>query len=179
VKARSYELRALCLRGARRLCCPPCRLPRQNLWPRGVAVSEIVEVELLRCSRCKCVFAICSSCFRGQGYCSSSCRAAGSRDLHRAANARHQQSDAGRLDHRDRMRALRDRRRSVTDSGSTKLASPVDCVSPVPAIARRSIRVSLFKVFVVDVAGAIEVLRCRACGIAGTHIVRKRSRAPP
>lgn len=141
-------------------------------------MSNVVEVELLRCSRCKGVFAVCLPCFRGQGYCSSSCREAGMRTLHRAANARHQLSDDGRLDHRDRMRALRVRR-SVTDSGSTKLASPVDCTLPVPVIARRSPDVSLLKVFVVDDIGALEVLRCRVCGVRGTHIVRRRSRVPP
>ncbi len=141
-------------------------------------MSDVVEVELLRCSRCKGVFAICVPCFRGQGYCSSSCREAGMRSLRRAASARHQLSDDGRLDHRDRMRALRGRR-SVTDSGSTKLASPVDCPLPVPVIARRSSHASMLKVFVVDDLGARKVLRCRACGVRGTHVVRRRSRVPP
>ena len=141
-------------------------------------MSDVVEVELLRCSRCKGVFAICVPCFRGQGYCSSSCREAGTRALHRAANARHQLSDDGRLDHRDRMRALR-LRRSVTEASSTKLASAVDCPLLVPVIARRSPHVSSPVPFVVVSREAVSFLRCRICGVLGTHVVRRRSRAPP
>jgi hypothetical protein len=141
-------------------------------------VSDVVEVELLRCSRCEAVFTICLPCFRGQSYCSSSCREVGTRLCRRAANARHQRSDDGRLDHRDRMRALR-LRRSVTDSGSPKLASPVDCGSPAQVIAHRSPHVSSFKAVVVDDLGSREVLRCRVCGVRGTHVVRRRSRVPP
>ena len=141
-------------------------------------MSDVMEVELLRCSLCKGVFAICVPCFRGQGYCSPSCKDAGARAVRRAANSRHQRSDAGCLDHRDRMRALRERR-SVTDAGSTKLACPVDCALPVPVISPRSINVSFIRPFVLDSREAVSFLRCRICGVLGTHVVRRRSRAPP
>ena len=62
------------------------------------------------CRRCRRPFAVCASCDRGHAYCTPACRAAGRRRSVRAANARHQRSPEGRLDHRDRQRAYRARR---------------------------------------------------------------------
>jgi len=59
------------------------------------------------------VFWICRSCYRGQGYCRRSCRRVQRRRQLRAANRRHQRSPEGRLDHRDRQRAYRRRRRAT------------------------------------------------------------------
>ena len=74
------------------------------------------------CRICGMLFWICRHCDRGHCYCSSSCRDQGYRQKRRLANRRHQQSREGRLDHRDRQRALRRRRlimqRSVTDQSS-------------------------------------------------------------
>lgn len=68
---------------------------------------------------CGVLFFICRSCYRGQRYCSGPCRQTARRAQRRAANRRHQQSNEGRLDHRDRQRAYRQRRIArVTDQGS-------------------------------------------------------------
>jgi len=68
---------------------------------------------------CRVLFDICSCCDRGHKYCSDPCRDRGLRQKRREANRRHQQSLDGRLDHRDRQRAYRQRRReSVTDNPS-------------------------------------------------------------
>jgi hypothetical protein len=91
---------------------------------------------------CGVPFFICRSCYRGQRYCSDGCRQASRREQRRAANRRHQQSDDGRLDHRDRQRAYRQRRLRVTDQGcalglaSGSIAPP----GPTGRTARRRAR---------------------------------------
>ena len=164
-------------------------------------MADVVEVEQLRCARCKELFVLCTSCFRGQAYCSPTCRVTSALEQHRIVNARHQESDDGRLDHRDRMRAHRKRQYearaqqparaidvaiaggSVTDSASTKLDSSVECPPRLPVIARRSLYASSYIEFVVDdnapARPAAKLLQCRMCGVLGTHIVRRRSRVPP
>ena len=66
------------------------------------------------------MFYICRSCYRGQVYCGDECRRRMRRQQRWRANRRHQQSREGRLDHRDRQRAYRERRglRRVTDHTS-------------------------------------------------------------
>jgi hypothetical protein len=79
------------------------------------------------CRTCDMLFWICRHCDRGHCYCSTSCRYQGYRQKRRLANRRHQQSPEGRLDHRDRQRALRRRRlitqKSVTDQSSLPSAA--------------------------------------------------------
>ena len=71
-----------------------------------------------RCRYCGRGFAVCSACERGQVYCSEGCRRWGRTLSLRAARSRHQRSEEGRLDHRDRNRALRARRARVTEQSS-------------------------------------------------------------
>ena len=87
------------------------------------------------------MFFICSHCDRGQVYCSPGCRDATRRLQLRAANLRHQRSEEGRLDHRDRQRAYRRRLagsattlavENVTDHGSNDHAS-YDIVRAAPS----------------------------------------------
>ena len=69
---------------------------------------------------CGAVFWICRHCDRGHKYCGERCRRKARRQQRRDANQRNQQSREGRLDHRDRQRAYRERRRlpRVTDHTS-------------------------------------------------------------
>ena len=78
-------------------------------------------------SRCRALFFVCSRCDRGQRYCSLVCQKQVRRLQWRAASLRHQRSPQGRLDHRDRQRAYRQRkaarrnqsmRENVTHHGS-------------------------------------------------------------
>lgn len=70
-------------------------------------------------SGCGVAFSICRCCDRGHRYCSERCRQKARRQQCREANRKHQQSLEGKLDHRDRQRAYRERqRRRVTDHGS-------------------------------------------------------------
>jgi hypothetical protein len=164
------------------------------------SVVGVVEVERLRCAHCKALFSVCTSCFRGQAYCSASCRATSARAIRRAANDRDQKSEEGRKDHRDRQRDYVARKKaelvesceppspsatsepaaarsgSVTDATSRKLDSSMKWPPRKTVIARRSLYVSQLMAFVVDKAVH---LMCRVCGVLGTHIVSRRSRAPP
>ena len=97
--------------------------------------AKAVLWRTVRCRRAECgtVFSLCGSCYRGQTYCEDHCRATAQRHQRRHATARHQRSLEGRLDHRDRQRAYRARRRlrCVTDAPSpgpprsTTIALPV------------------------------------------------------
>ena len=75
---------------------------------------------LCRGSGCGVMFYICGPCYRRQAYCGDSCRKRAQLQQHRNANRKHQQSREGRLDHRDRQRAYRERcrLRRVTDTTS-------------------------------------------------------------
>ena len=92
---------------------------------------------LCRIQVCGAVFYVCRSCDRGQRYCSERCRDKARREQRRAANRRHQRSEEGRLDHRDRQREYRQRLvlLRVTDQGSDDRAwsSTLAALSPPPA----------------------------------------------
>ena len=90
---------------------------------------------------CGGLFFICRSCYRGQRYCSGPCRQAARREQRRAANRRHQQSDEGRLDHRDRQRAYRRRIARVTDQGSAP-AMDSGSIAPPDPIGRTARRLT-------------------------------------
>ena len=172
-------------------------------------MADVIEVEELRCTRCALPFGVCTPCFRGQGYCSPTCRDASVREMHRAANDRYQKSEHGRLDHADRMQAYRERLeaagaaeateihaaevevdtadvaeiqapdRSVTDSASRKLDSPMKWPSRGPVIVRKGLYVSPFSVVVEEDPAPCSQLRCCVCGVLGRRVLRHRSRAPP
>ena len=103
------------------------------------APPVVLHQKLCRAEGCGELFFLCSSCDRGQRYCSQRCREKARRQQRRAANQRHQQSREGRLDHRDRQRQYRQRQArrprnrphcpafSVTDQGSqpTTLAARI------------------------------------------------------
>ena len=54
---------------------------------------------------CKEIFYTCRRCDHGQIYCGEACSEKDRRRAHARAIARHQASEEGRLDHRDRQRA--------------------------------------------------------------------------
>ena len=97
------------------LCHGSCSLSSRSS-PRGLRLDQPLRQKT--CRHCSRLFAIWAACDRGHVYCTPRCRAAGRRRSVQAARARHQHSPEGRLDHRDRQRAYRDRRR-VTDQSST------------------------------------------------------------
>ena len=96
----------------------------------------VASVRQARCGFCLGIFSICRPCDRGQLYCSPRCRREGRAVSRRRANRRHQQTDEGRLDHRDRQRRWRDKRRigrSAARGGGAAAANVTDNGSPVGA----------------------------------------------
>jgi hypothetical protein len=122
-----------------------------------MATGEQVLLRQRQCrgESCGAVFYLCRPCDRGQQYCSGRCREKSRREQRRAANRRHQRSDEGRLDHRDRQREYRLRLvRRVTDHGSG---------GEVSSSTLRSLTEWPFE------SEAVEVF-CRLCGRRGTLV---------
>lgn len=88
-------------------------------------MSEVV-LRNRNCRGCGVVFCVCGRCDRGQCYCSPLCRRGARRQQLRAANRRHQRTDAGRRLHRMRQREYRLRlaKARVTDHGSPVIVLP-------------------------------------------------------
>jgi hypothetical protein len=87
--------------------------------------SEVPFRQLFcRSATCGVMFFICRRCYRGQAYCSDSCRHTMRRQQRRKANRRYQQDLEIRLDHRDRQREYRKRR---CQSRVTDQSSPREC----------------------------------------------------
>jgi hypothetical protein len=78
------------------------------------------------CRGCGVVFCVCGRCDRGPCYSSPLCRQRARRQQLRAANRRHQRTDAGRRLHRVRQRDYRLRRAEarVTDHGFPVIVLP-------------------------------------------------------
>jgi len=90
----------------------------------GAAVAEHTAGRWARCPRCQSIFAICHDCDRGHVYCGRTCAGLARRDSLRRARRRHRQSFEGRLDHRDRERARRQRRREALRVGDHPSGAP-------------------------------------------------------
>src|SRR5262249_500120 len=100
-----------------------------------------------RAPGCGDMFFVCPRCDQEQVYCSKPRSKLARLAKHRVANRRHQQSEEGRLDHRDRQRAYRRRKalaasqsattKSVTDHTPPPTASFVTLVAAAPAPAPR------------------------------------------
>lgn len=83
----------------------------------------------LLCAVCRTLTQLCGSCFRGQRYCSASCRLAARRRSLRAAGKRYQRTETGRLKHAARQRAYAARRRALP-SGPASSPAPAPPAEP-------------------------------------------------
>jgi hypothetical protein len=122
-----------------------------------MATGEQVLLRQRQCraESCGAVFYLCRPCDRGQRYCSERCREKSRRQQRRAANRRHQRSDEGRLDHRDRQREYRLRLVGrVTDHGSGGEV----CSSTLRSLTEWPFEAEAGEVF------------CRLCGRRGTLV---------
>jgi hypothetical protein len=128
------------------------------------------------------MFFLCTYCDRGQVYCSPGCRETARRLQLRAANLRHQQSEEGRLDHRDRQRAYRRRltgsattsaAQNVTDHGSNDHSSH-DIVGAAPSNDSELIDLDASLIQPTPPRGDLRLHRsgivCRCCGRSGLFI---------
>jgi hypothetical protein len=123
---------------------------------------------------CQAIFFICAHCDRGHRYCSATCREHNRRGQQRRANSRHQRSEEGRLDHRDRQREYRQRCQStaagVTDQGSLLIATPAPLTrGQAPAILTAPLQSSV---------PVWSSPRCRICGRV-LRFVNPFPRIPP
>lgn len=73
-------------------------------------LSEITGIFIV-CRNCKADLLICRSCYRGQSYCNRACRDLGYKERRKAARLRYAASTEAKLDHRDRNRTYRRRRK--------------------------------------------------------------------
>jgi len=98
-------------------------------------MEAVESLRLAQCPRCQRLFAICSHCDRGHVYCGPPCSLGARRDSLRRARRRHRRSPEGRLDHRDRERARRQRRRLfVARVGDHPSAPPPPEIKLDPAL---------------------------------------------
>jgi hypothetical protein len=139
--------------------------------------ETVLRQRVCRGDECHAVFFICAHCDRGQRYCSTPCRQHARARQRRCANSRHQQSPEGRLDHRDRQRDYRCRRRrtpsGVTDQASLSITSPAsfEC-GPADARENPSAQQCWTE------SQPVLPLRCRICGRVG-RLVDPFPRTPP
>lgn len=94
------------------------------------------ELRLERCALCQALFWICRPCYRGQGFCTTTCKLTARTSSKRRARSRHRQSVEGRLDHRDRERERRHRARVADHTARflaavTRVCPPPDPVPPI------------------------------------------------
>jgi hypothetical protein len=75
------------------------------------------------CARCRKRVLICSTCDRGNIFCSASCAALKRLESSRSAQMRYQFTFRGRIKHRARQRKYRAKQKSVTHQGSKREAT--------------------------------------------------------
>jgi hypothetical protein len=134
------------------------------------------NLQAIPCKRCGERFYICSSCYRGQRYCSEECRKQARRQQVREANRRYRQSQEVRLDHRDRQREYRRAKNSVRYQSSKR--DPSDAMIALPEQARTTatraaaestdLARPLVREAVRQAAGV--AIRCQICGFRSEFI---------
>lgn len=90
----------------------------------GCGHRQYVVLHSLQCRGCQSRFYVCVHCYRGHRYCGPPCRDRARRQQLRAANARHQRSELGRLDHNHHQRAYRERLRASRDHATGPVTYP-------------------------------------------------------
>ncbi len=141
-------------------------------------MAHTTEVVLLQkfchAKGCGALFLICRHCDRGHRYCSERCRTKARREQRRAANRRHQQSPEGRLDHRDRQRAYRQRlaQARVTDQGSGRDFSSDNVPTPESTIHKNEEphTVTGHRSVYAFVQAKSEQVFCIVCGRQGSFV---------
>lgn len=90
------------------------------------------------CLRCRPQALVCSSCDRGQIYCTPDCAKAARKEQQRCARRRYQAGARGRAMHAERSRRFRERQRGVTDHGSLEPAAASLLTELLDPLQRRS-----------------------------------------
>lgn len=85
----------------------------------STTITVALRQRRCRAPGCGRYFALCPGCDRGQAYCCEGCRQWARRQQRRAAGTRYQQSERGRLAHRRRQSAYRERGKHVRRDASS------------------------------------------------------------
>ena len=109
--------------------------PMNRTSEKPIADGKALRMRLCRGPGCGAMFFVCIGCYRGQRYCREACRETARRIQMRAANARYQRSNAGKISHRSRQRAYRTRlsMKNVTYQGciSVEALLPIRPIEPL------------------------------------------------
>ena len=83
-------------------------------------MSDHVFLKELQCKHCKLEFYICRKCYRGQVYCSSSCRDKAHLKAHRQRQSRYRATKKGREAHcrNEKMRRMGKNKKTMADEGT-------------------------------------------------------------
>lgn len=140
-------------------------MPSQCRSAEGPKRCQPTAQETLRallCARCHTTVYLCTTCDRGQRYCSAECARSARRQSQREADRRYQRSPRGRLKHAERSRRYRLRSSAVTEQGP--IFSPEQSVSSVSAPNDASSALSPVETAVRPVSEAVAgKLECHSC----------------
>jgi len=133
-----------------------------GLSPKRCQPTAKEAVRRFLCARCRIAVYLCTTCDRGQRYCSADCARSARRQSQREADRRYQRTPRGRLKHAERSRRYRLRRSVVTEQGS--VLSPEHDVSSVSEPGEVSVPASPGKTEMRPVReAAADKLECRFC----------------
>jgi len=121
------------------------------------------------------MFFICRPCYRGQAYCSETCRQKNRRIQRRKANQRYECDEGVRLDHRNRQRDYRQRLREcrVTDQSSAAADGSCRMRPPQRACDSEARAVEELHEEPKNVWNRIAGIVCRYCGRVGKFIAAR------
>lgn len=82
---------------------------------------KILLLKEISCKWCQQVFHVCQHCWRGQAYCSDTCRQAAQSESRRKAQQKYRQTQKGKESHRqaERRRRMRQGKKTMDDPSST------------------------------------------------------------
>lgn len=124
---------------------------------------------LIICRSCKSTLLICRSCYRGHSYCSITCRDLGYKDRRKAARKRYAATPEAKLDHRDRNRSYRKRRKyNQTDQEKTTTDSSVKSVTDKGSTE------SQLNLYSRSELSRLKLSKCQLCGEDITGIYKGR-----
>jgi len=122
------------------------------------------------CGWCECLFYICSSCWRGQAYCSDECRTAKRRSAHRDAQKKYRQTEKGKIAHRkaEGLRRERQAKKNMADMDD-RASTPVSTGCNMPlSYPKTTVEVKNFQ----GQGRLGKKGRCHFCGSSGTVVDR-------
>lgn len=136
-----------------------------------IAQTILVPLLEIECRLCGIRFCVCRRCWRGQRYCSETCRNAARREQHREAQRRYRRTGKGRRAHcegenRRRIGLSRKCEAIMDDAGTTRRClrhkmEPVDLKDSIARAEQLGYR----------------VCRCHICGCLGVVVKRFPRRA--